>query len=287
MAGICNTDLEIVRGYMGYEGTLGHEFVGEVVNGDSALRGQRVAGEINVGCGRCERCRSGLSRHCATRTVLGIVQRDGCFAEYLTLPEANLHPVPDSISDAAACFVEPVAAAFEILEQLGPRLSARDGLVVGDGKLGQLIAQVLKAHGLQVTLLGKHAHKLALAAERGIDVVSAPPDARFDLVVEATGSQSGLQSALALTRPRGTLVLKSTYHGSVTVDMSPLVIDEITLLGSRCGPFAPAIEALATGAVDPRPLISDQRPLSEGEQAMALAGAPGTLKVLLQMTGEP
>ena len=285
MAGICNTDLEIVRGYMGYEGTLGHEFVGEVVSGDPSLTGRRVVGEINLDCGQCERCRRGLQRHCAQREVLGIVQHDGCFAEFITLPNENLHAIPETLSDAAACFAEPVAAAFEIFEQISLEPTAR-ALVLGDGKLGQLIAQVIQTQGLACSLLGRHDHKLALAAARGIQILQEAPEERFDLVVEATGSQHGLQQAMALTRPRGTLVLKSTYAGAVNVNMAPLVIDEITLVGSRCGPFLPAIEALESGAVDPRPLIAETYPLTAGERAMSHAQSKGALKVLLNMAGE-
>lgn len=284
MAGICNTDLEIIRGYMGFSGTLGHEFAGEVADGRPSLQGRRVVGEINVGCGACAACREGLERHCSERSVLGILGRAGCFAEYVILPEKNLHLIPDTISDQAACFIEPTAAAFEILEQLRPDGHERV-LVIGDGKLGLLIAQVLQQHGLCTTVLGRHAHKLARAQAFGMPVLLAAPDDRFEIVVEATGSQAGLSQAIALTRPQGTLVLKSTYHGAVTVDMSPLVIDEITLVGSRCGPFAPAIAAIAGGRVDPLPLVDATRPLSEGAQALAQANTRGTLKVLLDMQG--
>lgn len=282
MAGICNTDLEIVRGYMGYEGTLGHEFVGEVVQGPPTLLGQRITGEINLACGHCPSCQKGQGRHCPNRSVLGILNHEGCFAEYVTLPAANLHPIPAQLPDELACFVEPVAAAFEILEQV-PVSEGQPSLVLGDGKLGLLIAQVLHQRGLAVTVLGRHPSKLALAAAQGMNTTLEPPGERFPLVVEATGSESGLKSALALTQPRGTLVLKSTYQGAITVDMSPLVIDEIALLGSRCGPFPPAIAALAAGRVDPLPLISQVVPLAQGPAAMAQAQQKGTLKVLLAM----
>lgn len=285
MAGICNTDLELAKGYMGFQGILGHEFVGQVEEGPAELLGRRVAGEINLGCGTCAACQAGLSRHCPTRTVLGILGKGGCFAHYLTLPVANLHPIPDALSDEAACFVEPTAAAFEILEQLPLRADHRV-LVLGDGKLGLLIAAVLHQHGADVTLLGRHPRKLAILGARGVRTCTEAPDERFDVVVEATGQQSGLNLAMTLTRPRGTLVLKSTYEGNVEVNMAPLVIDEITLLGSRCGPFAPAIAALAEGRVDPLPLVDAVHPLSEGEEAFARAQRKGSLKVLLKMDTE-
>lgn len=284
MAGICNTDLEIARGYMGYAGTLGHEFVGEVVQGSPGLLGKRVVGEINVGCGNCAACRAGLQRHCPTRSVLGIVQRQGCFAEYISLPEANLHVVPEALADTRACFTEPVAAAWEIIEQCGalPTASPRV-LVLGDGKLGLLIAQVLHHHGWNITVLGRHRHKLALLKSLDIHTTCEVPAERFDRVVEATGSEGGLHQALQLLRPRGTLILKSTYEGAVQLDMSTFVIHELTLLGSRCGPFAPALAAMAAGSIDPSPLVEQTFALSQGEEAFAHASQRGALKVLLDM----
>lgn len=281
-AGICSTDLEIAKGYMGFTGTLGHELVGEVLeHPDPTWIGRRVGGEINLGCGTCDRCAAGLSRHCATRTVMGILGKDGCFAERITLPVENLHPIPDGVSDDLAVFVEPLAAAFEILEQVRVDPSWRVA-VLGDGKLGSLVTMVLAQTGAALTVIGRHADKLARLAPfartaRADEAVEGP----FDLVVEATGSPAGFARARALTRPRGTLVLKSTFFGDTTIDMAPLVIDEITLVGSRCGPFDPAIRALAAGRVDPSPLIEATYPLADGVRAMARAAAPGARKVLL------
>lgn len=282
-AGICSTDLEIVRGYMRFSGTLGHEFVGEVVeSADPSWVGRRVCGEINLGCGRCARCLAGLSRHCATRTVLGILGKDGCFAEELTLPLANLHAVPDSLSDDAAVFVEPLAAAFEILEQIAIPPDSRVA-VLGDGKLGTLVTMVLAQTGAEVTMIGRHPRKLERVRRVGAlaRLADEPIAGGFDVVVEATGSPSGLGRAQALLRPRGTLVLKSTYHGTVTLDTAPIVIDEITIVGSRCGPFAPALRALAAGRIDPSPLIEASYPLADGVRALERAAEPGVAKVLL------
>ncbi|HEX4353608.1 MAG TPA: alcohol dehydrogenase catalytic domain-containing protein, partial [Polyangiales bacterium] len=238
MAGICSTDLEIARGYMNFRGVLGHEFVGEVIEADDASWiGARVAGEINLACGACAMCQRDLPRHCSKRTVLGILGKDGAFAEYLTLPIVNLHRVPIGVPDRTAVFVEPVAACYEILEQL--RVAPSDRVaVLGDGKLGQLIAAVLASRGAAPTLVGKHARKLALARVRGLGTAKPNEldDKTFDIVVEATGSPAGMQRAIALVRPRGTVVLKSTYHGNLSFDAAPLVIDEITVIGSRCGP---------------------------------------------------
>ena len=282
LAGICATDLHIVRGYMGFRGVLGHEFVGEVVeHPDPDLFGARVCGEINLGCGGCDRCRRGLSRHCGARTVLGILGKDGCFAEHLTLPVGNLHRVPDAVPDERAVFAEPLAAAFEILEQVHVEPGDRVA-VLGDGKLGSLCARVLVRAGCDVTLVGRHRRKLALAARAGARTATADDllDGPFDLVVEATGSPGGFAKARGLLRPRGTLVLKSTYHGAVTVDAAPLVIDEITIVGSRCGPFAPALRALEAG-LDPTDLIDATYPLEEGVAALEHAARPGAAKVLL------
>lgn len=283
MAGICNTDLEIAKGYMGFRGVLGHELCGEVVaHPDRAAVGQRVAGEINLACGACSMCARGLGRHCPTRSVLGILGKDGCFAELVTLPVVNLHPLPPALPDELACFVEPAAAAFEIAEQVDLSAHAH-AVVLGDGKLGLLVAQVLAAAGCEPIVVGHHARKLALARSLGICTRSLDelPAKQCDLVVEATGSPEGMRAAIALTRPRGTIVLKSTYHGVLALDAAPLVIDELTLVGSRCGPFAPAIAALVSGAVDPRGLIDDVLPLARAEQALARAAEPGALKILL------
>lgn len=286
VAGICNTDLEIARGYMGFEGVLGHEFVGVVQEcSDASWLGARVAGEINLACQRCELCRRGLGRHCPTRTVLGILGKDGAFASYLTLPIVNLHRIPEMLSDRAACFVEPLAACFEILEQV--RVLPDDRVVVlGDGKLGVLAALVLQSQGARPVLLGKHARKLARARQLGLSTALAAdlPRKAYDVVVEATGSPTGMQLAIDLVRPRGTLVLKSTYHGALTLNAAPLVIDEITLVGSRCGPFSPALAELAAGKLQPEALIDDVFPLHAAEQALQRAAEPGVLKVLLSMT---
>jgi len=271
LAGICNTDLEIVRGYMGYRGVPGHEFVGEV-------DGRRVVGEINAACGSCDMCRQGLARHCAQRTVLGILGRDGAFAEYLSLPRQNLHDVPDALDDELAVFVEPTAAAFEVLDQVALQPEDRVALL-GDGKLALLIAQVLRGR-CRLQVFGKHEEKLRLLPDVAWSV--EPPSGQFDVVVEASGSELGFQQALDLVRPRGTLVLKSTVAAGAQLNLAPLVINEVTVVGSRCGRFEPAIEALASGAVDPRPMISATYALADGLAAFERAASPGTLKVLLR-----
>ena len=282
-AGVCNTDLEIVRGYMGFRGVLGHELFGEVVEGPEAWRGKRVASEINFACGACAACAGGLGRHCPTRTVMGILGADGAFAELVRVPVANLHEVPDGVSADAAAFLEPLAAAFEILEQV----HVRPGLactVLGDGKLGLLAAQVLHQAGARVLAVGKHAEKLALLARRGIATVAldAWTRAPADLVVEATGTAKGFEAAIAATRPRGTLVLKSTVADGVQLDLAPIVINEITVVGSRCGSFAPAIRAIESGSVDVTSLVSARFPLRDAAEALRRAAAGGVLKVLLE-----
>lgn len=286
LAGVCNTDLEIARGYMGFHGVLGHEFVGVVEEcADPSWLGARVAGEINLACQRCSMCLRGLSRHCPSRTVLGILGKDGAFAEYVSLPIHNLHRVPDTLSDRAACFTEPIAACFEILEQV--RVQPEDQVVVlGDGKLGMLAALVLQGQGLSPVLLGKHADKLARARQLGVKTAFAAdlPRKSHDVVIEATGSPAGMQLAIELVRPRGTLVLKSTYHGALSLDAAPLVIDEISLIGSRCGPFPPALAQLAARALDPEPLVDAVYPLREAPRALEHAAERGVLKVLLSMT---
>lgn len=292
LAGICHTDLEIVRGYANFQGTLGHEFVGVVeASPDPAQVGKRVVGEINAGCGTCALCRRHDPRHCLNRTVLGISGRDGAFAEYLRLPAENLLPVPDQVSDRAAVFTEPLAAACEILEQVA--IDSSDSVaVLGDGKLGQLIARVLKTTGCDLWLIGRHAEKLNLAAQAGIRTVlhqnlGISREGRFDLVVEATGSPEGLDAALALTQPRGALIMKSTFHGPVTLDTSRIVVDEISLIGSRCGRFEPALALLAVGSVDVEPLISREFPLAEGVAAMAEAAKTGVMKVVMSCGSGP
>lgn len=284
LAGICNTDLELVRGYMGFRGVPGHEFVGEVVQSpDPEWLGARVVGDINAACYTCAVCRAGRHTHCPYRTTLGIDRRDGCFADYLRLPLANLYRVPPAISDEQAVFVEPLAAACEILEQVAIRPTDR-AVVLGDGKLGLLVAAVLRLTGADLTVVGRHPGKLAIAQGWGIPVCSDAGDLPLreaDVVVECSGSASGFDLARRLVRPRGTLVLKSTYHGELALDVSALVIDEISVVGSRCGPFAPALRLLG-GLVDPTPLISARFALTDGLAAFARAAQPGVLKVLLE-----
>ncbi|NOY89867.1 MAG: alcohol dehydrogenase catalytic domain-containing protein [Deltaproteobacteria bacterium] len=283
LAGICNTDLEITRGYMDFRGTLGHELVADVLEADDdAWVGARVCAEINFACGECPSCEAGLGRHCPTRRVMGILGAPGCFAERVVVPQANLHRVPDHVRDEAAVFAEPLAAAFEVVEQVEPSIGER-ALVVGDGKLGLLCAMVLKSEGLATTLVGRHARKRAIAEASGVHAFAPEllQEGDFDLVVEATGQASGLSWSMERVRPRGTLALKSTFHGDLKLDTAKLVIDEITLLGSRCGSFERALAALSAGTVDPTPLIDAVHPLSDGVEAMARASAHGSLKHLL------
>lgn len=281
--GICNTDLELQRGYYRFQGTPGHEFVGEVVEAsDRSWIGERVVGEINLACGKCEWCKRGLARHCPKRRVLGIVRYQGAFREFLTLPERNLHRVPPEIATEEAVFVEPVAAACEILDQV--RIPARAPVaVLGDGKLGLLIGQVLKAHGAEVHQYGHHKDKLRLAARMDIDARLArkPPTATYDWVVDATGSSEGLQQAVRMARPRGTVVMKSTVHGLVAIDSAPVIVNEITLVGSRCGRFEPALKLLRSRKVRVDNLISEVLPLRRASLAFQHAAQPGALKVLL------
>jgi threonine dehydrogenase-like Zn-dependent dehydrogenase len=285
LAGICNTDLEIVRGYRGFQGVLGHEFVGVVEEcADESLVGQRVVGEINCYCGECPTCRAGAPTHCPHRTTLGIWGRDGAFADYLSLPVVNLHTVPESITDEAAVFVEPLAAALEILEQVQVKPTDRV-VVLGDGKLGLLVAQVVGLTGCDLVVGGRHEEKLAILQRQGIDVHLADElsTEKADIVVECTGHPSGFAAARGLVKPRGTLVLKSTFHGNIEVNLSMLVVDEITLVGSRCGPFAPALRLLERGLVDVESLISAIYPLDEGLAAFEQVQEKGTLKVLLTL----
>ncbi|MEM7409691.1 MAG: alcohol dehydrogenase catalytic domain-containing protein [Myxococcota bacterium] len=285
-AGVCNTDLELARGYMGFQGVLGHEFVGQVEAGPDGWRGRRVVGEINFACGRCDACARGLGRHCPTRRVMGIQDADGALAEYVAVPVANLHAVPDTVSDTQAVFTEPLAAAFEILEQVTVEPGA-SCVVLGDGKLGLLVAQVLASAGADVLAVGHHPEKLALLEARGIRSRLArdwSPEPT-DLVVEATGSAAGFRAAIAATRPRGTLVLKSTVADEIATDLAPLVIHEIQVVGSRCGPFAPALEALRDGRVDVEPLIHARLPLARANEALARAAERDVLKVLVEVAG--
>lgn len=286
LAGICATDVQILKGYFGFRGIPGHEFVGRVVEcEDSKWVGKRVVGEINISCGDCEMCLWGLNRHCPNRTVMGILNRPGAFAECVALPTFNLYQVPESISDEAAVFIEPLAAAAEILEQK-PILPRVPVAVLGDGKLGLLVAQVLHDKKARVTLFGKHPWKLDLAQSLGIPATAmmddSRPAARFTVVVEATGSPEGLEQAFRLVAPRGTIVMKSTYHGLVQFDTGKLVVDEITLLGSRCGTFPPAIDLLAKGAVNVDALVSKIFPLEDGPAAFEYVKQGSPLKVFLR-----
>lgn len=281
--GICNTDIELQRGYYGFQGTPGHEFVGEVVDADNRRWiGERVVGEINLACGKCEWCTRGLGRHCPARTVLGIVKQPGAFREFLTLPERNLRRVPREISDEQAVFVEPLAAACEILDQVKiPR--GAPVAVLGDGKLGLLASQVLQAHGAQVHQYGRHKEKLRIAEAAGVstEIAKKLPAARYEFVVEATGSSAGLQQAVQMTVPRGTVIMKSTVHGLVAVDSAPVIVNEITLVGSRCGRFEPALKLLRSGQVHVDKMIAEVLPLASAPQAFREAAKPGVLKVLL------
>jgi len=311
LAGICNTDVQILRGYHAFHGTPGHEFVGEVteIQGVSASErarwiGRRVTGEINISCSAygyrpvCQFCRRGLKTHCARRTVLGILNHDGAFAEYLALPLENLHRIPDSISDAQAVFVEPLAAACEILDQVNVR-KFHEAAVLGDGKLAQLIARVLRTALPRVVMYGKHPEKLSLARRAKIETKRVAGEASdgkhadtkrlketFGLLVEATGSATGLALALHTTEPRGTLVLKSTFHGAAPVETWPLVVKEITVVGSRCGPFAKAIGLLRSGKVDPVPLVTRTFPLAEAPAAIRFAQERNVMKVLLKANAD-
>jgi threonine dehydrogenase-like Zn-dependent dehydrogenase len=299
-AGICNTDLEIVKGYSGFHGTLGHEFVGRVADSqDSSLIGERVVGEINVGCNRCALCLSGDQRHCPSRSVLGIKGRDGAFAEFLSLPARNLIRIPDTIPDRTAVFIEPLAAACHILDQARIDRESKVALL-GDGKLSQMIVRALAQTGCDLTVFGKHGEKLDLALKaRGANIKaemiphpaasggnghSSPAMKEgFDIVIEASGSPSGLSLASELVRPRGTIVLKSTHHTLTSLDMARIVVNEVAIVGSRCGRFQPAIDLLAAGDIDVEPLISATFTLEEGLAAMKTAASAGTMKVLLDI----
>ena len=283
-AGICNTDLELQRGYYGFSGIPGHEFVGEVVEADSKdLVGKRVVGEINLACGCCSWCRRGLGRHCPTRTVLGIVQHPGAFREFLTLPDANLHVVPDNVSTERAVFTEPLAAACEILDQVQIPCGSPIA-VLGDGKLGLLVAQVLQVQGHKVHQFGRHREKLRIAEKIGVTAEVRGdnlPVAEYRWVVDATGSQAGLHAAIKMVEPRGTIIMKSTVHGEIPLDTAPVIVNEITLVGSRCGRFEPALELLEMGAVDVDSMISDRMALSAAPAAFDKAATRGAMKVLL------
>ena len=283
LAGICSTDLQIFKGYMNFKGVPGHEFVGSVSEGPSELVGKRVVGEINFGCGQCDYCHRDLSRHCPNRSVMGILNADGAFAECVLVPVTNLHVVPENIPDEEAVFTEPLAAAFEILTQIQVD-HGDEVLVLGDGKLGNLCAQALRLTGAKITALGKHAEKLALIKKTGVRTMQLKDwqPRLFDVVVEATGSTSGLELALSAVRPRGTLILKSTIAGNHQVSLAPIVINEINVIGSRCGLFPDALDALATKRISVTPLIEKIYSLDEGVDAVHCAAAPGTRKILLK-----
>ncbi len=285
-AGICNTDIEITRGYKNFQGVLGHEFVGivaEVNHSDQSLSGRRVVGDINCNCGKstCNYCRRDLGRHCPDRTTLGIYQHDGCFAQYTTLPLQNLFEVPEGITDHNAVFTEPLAAAFEILAQVDID-SGKEVLIVGDGKLGLLINHAVSTTGASITHVGRHLEKLKLVPSGSSKTVLANqlPQKRFDVVIEATGSSNGFEFSMIHTKPRGTLVLKSTLAGESRIDLNPIVVNEMTIIGSRCGRFQPALDYLAKG-VDLAPMISGRFPIEKGLNAFEAAAEKGALKVLI------
>lgn len=283
LAGICSTDLELSRGYMNFRGVPGHEFVGDVIEGPPDLAGRRVVGEINCACGDCDLCRRALPTHCRNRTVLGIYNHPGAFAEKLALPAANCHVVPDAISDEQAVFVEPLAAAIHVLDAAAIDAGTRVALV-GLGRLGNLIAQVLAQTGCELLAVGRNPRSLLLCRELGISatsIVDVTPRMDYDVVVEATGTVEGLQTALGLVRPRGAIILKSTYAAPPTIDLAPLVIHEISTVGSRCGAFAPALRVLAEKRVRVEPLIDARYPLSDAPAAFRFAAQPGKFKTLL------
>lgn len=286
LAGVCKTDLEIVKGYMDYKGALGHEFVGVVEEATNhALIGKRVVGEINAGCGECSFCRRGMERHCPNRTVLGILGRQGAMSEYLTLPESNLCVVPESLTDEKAAFVEPLAAALEILEQTQVAPDQRV-LVIGDGKLGLLVSMVLRLTGCNLITLGKHSDKLKILENLGISTIllndAESLSGDFHMVVEASGKPAGWSMAMSMVRPRGKLVLKSTYQGAFDFNPAAIVINEITVVGSRCGRFEPALRLLEMGLIDPSPLLSDILPLDKAEDAFERSRDGAALKILLR-----
>lgn len=284
LLGVCGTDLELLAGYYPFTGVLGHEFVGVVEEGPDQWQGKKVVGEINAPCGHCLPCQAGRGHHCPERTVLGIVGRDGCFADSFLLPARNLHEVPDGVPDECSVFTEPLAAAMRIPEQIDLTPAVRC-LVVGDGRLGQLVARVLSRHGVSLTVLGRHERKLALLTRLGIETTTdsrAVDGGQYDVAIECSGNSTGFEAARQALRPLGTLVMKSTYAGQLQCDASALVVDEIELVGSRCGPFAPALAALAEGSIDPRDLIDDVYDLGEGPAALSRAAEVGVLKVLMR-----
>lgn len=286
--GVCNTDKEITKGYMGYKGILGHEFTGvveEINDEDKTLLGKRVVGEINLGCKNCEWCAKDLERHCPNRSTLGILAKDGCFAEYVTLPLSNLIEIPENVPDEQAVFVEPLAAGLEILEQMHIQ-PCQKVMVLGDGKLGLLTALALNACGLDVLIVGKHQNKLDIAKNQGVktqllsEFEQAP---KFDVVVEATGSITGFETSVSCVKPRGTLVLKSTIAASKELNLAPIVINEITILGSRCGRFEPAMRLIASGKIDFSQMISKIYPIEQAVEAFDANNAKDTIKILLKI----
>ncbi|HBL27516.1 MAG TPA: alcohol dehydrogenase [Acidobacteria bacterium] len=283
VAGICETDLQLMKGYMGFQGILGHEFVGVALSGP--LQGRRVVGEINCSCWSCEMCTRGFPTHCRNRSVLGILGHDGAFADLVAVPQRNLHQVPDGLPDDVAVFTEPVAAAFQIPAQIP--IARQDRIVVlGDGRLGNLCAQVLAGRSDHLLVVGKHPEKLALLRSLGLATArldEVDRDRQADIVVDATGSDTGLPTALQLVRPRGTIVQKTTVAGTQTLAWAPFVIDEITLVGSRCGPFDQALEALEAGRIDVRGMVSDRFDLARGVEALEHARSRPVLKVLLDI----
>ncbi len=285
LAGICNTDLEITRGYMGFRGVLGHEFTGVVEQaGAREWVGRRVVGEINCYCGQCPTCRRGDVTHCPTRTTLGIGGRDGALADYCLLPVRNLHPLPDDVGDEQAVFVELLAAALEIAERVHIRPTDHV-IVIGDGKLGILAAQALRLTGCKLEVVGRHSDKLAILEKQNIPTMleaDAPAGRQADVVVDCTGHPDGFALARRLVRPRGALILKSTFHGNNRINLSALVVDEVSLIGSRCGPFAPALRLLAQGLIETAPLIDATYSLDDGLAAFERAASRGALKVLVK-----
>lgn len=288
-AGVCNTDEEITKGYMGYKGVLGHEFTGVVEKvfnkEDEKWFGKRVVGEINAGCKNCSWCTKGLERHCPNRGTLGIWQKEGCFSEYFTLPVSNLLEIPDNVTDEEAVFIEPLAAAYEIIEQVHIQPADKVALL-GDGKLGLSIALVLGALNIDITHIGKHQNKLDISKNAGNKTMlldnAKGLEQSFDVVIEATGSKGGFETSLSLTKPRGILVLKSTIAAKEGLNLAPVVINEITVVGSRCGQFAPVMRLLGKGAIDVKPLITKIMPFNQGIEAFELNRQKDTLKVILK-----
>jgi alcohol dehydrogenase len=285
LAGICQTDIEITKGYMGFQGILGHEFVGTIIEcPHSEQRGRRVVGEINIPCGACDLCRKGLGKHCRTRDVVGIHNRSGAFAEYISVPMQNLHFIPDSVGNEIAVFTEPIAAALEILEQIKIKPSSKV-LIIGDGRLGLLSAMVIRLMGCNLFLVGRHPEKTRIFHQLGGSIMELSDldtcCKNFDIVIEASGNPSGLYTALQAVRPLGCIVLKSTYAGGINLNLSQLVVDEVTILGSRCGPFEPALRLMEQGLIDPTPLITNIYPVDQYEKAFIKAQSKDAIKVLI------